>query len=56
MLTRLCLAGMIAPLQLEALYSLLDDNGWGSLTVHEMIDLYVRSPSSPPSVSSDPAP
>ena len=27
--------------QLEALYSLLDDDGSGSLTVHEMI---VRSP------------
>eukprot|EP01045_Picozoa_sp_COSAG04_P057327 COSAG04_NODE_27259_length_285_cov_0.704301_2_plen_47_part_01 len=32
--------------QLEALYSLLDDDGSGSLTVHEMI---VRSPApSPP--------
>ena len=29
------------PPQLEALYSLLDDDGSGSLTVHEMI---VRSP------------
>ena len=28
--------------QLEALYSLLDDDGSGSLTVHEMIDLFVR--------------
>ena len=27
--------------QLEALYSLLDDDGSGSLTVHEMIDLFV---------------
>ena len=26
--------------QLEALYSLLDDDGSGSLTVHEMIDLF----------------
>ena len=33
---------MIAPLQLEALYSLLDDDGSGTLTVHEMIDLFVR--------------
>ena len=30
--------------QLEALYSLLDDDGSGSLTVHEMIDLFVRHP------------
>jgi hypothetical protein len=29
--------------QLEALYSLLDDDGSGSLTVHEMIDLFVRA-------------
>ena len=28
--------------QLEALYSLLDDDGSGTLTVHEMIDLFVR--------------
>lgn len=28
--------------QLEALYALLDDDGSGSLTVHEMIDLFVR--------------
>ena len=31
-----------AHVQLEALYSLLDDDGSGSLTVHEMIDLFVR--------------
>ena len=31
--------------QLEALYALLDDDGSGSLTVHEMIDLFVSSPS-----------
>ena len=31
--------------QLEALYSLLDDDGSGSLTVHEMI---VRSPAPSP--------
>jgi hypothetical protein len=29
-------------LQLEALYALLDDDGSGTLTVHEMIDLFVR--------------
>ena len=28
--------------QLEALYALLDDDGSGSLTIHEMIDLFVR--------------
>lgn len=28
--------------QLEALYALLDDDGDGALTVHEMIDLFVR--------------
>ena len=33
--------------QLEALYALLDDDGSGTLTVHEMIDLFVRHPSSP---------
>ena len=27
-------------MQLEALYSLLEDDGSGSLTVHEMIDLF----------------
>jgi hypothetical protein len=32
-----------ATVQLEALYSLLDDDGSGSLTVHEMIDLFVRA-------------
>ena len=36
------------PRQLEALYSLLDDDGSGSLTVHEMIDLFVRGPPPPP--------
>ena len=35
--------------QLEALYSLLDDDGSGSLTVHEMIDLFVRRPMPSPS-------
>ena len=38
-----------AALQLEALYSLLDDDGSGSLTVHEMIDLFVRPAPPPPS-------
>ena len=32
-----------AAAQLEALYALLDDDGSGSLTVHEMIDLFVRN-------------
>jgi hypothetical protein len=37
-LTRLCLAGMIAPLQLEALYSLLDDD---SVTTSENADVTI---------------
>jgi hypothetical protein len=32
---------LVRCVQLEALYSLLDDDGSGSLTVHEMIDLFV---------------
>ena len=44
--------------QLEALYALLDDDGSGTLTVHEMIDLFVSSSSDshrPPSVPPRPA-
>ena len=36
------------PVQLEALYALLDDDGSGTLTVHEMIDLFVRHPTATP--------
>jgi len=43
---------LCAALQLEALYSLLDDDGSGSLTVHEMIDLFVRPAHTPPQLPS----
>ena len=36
--------------QLEALYALLDDDGSGSLTVHEMIDLFVSIRNAPSAI------